>query len=245
MNKIALNVSVKYGVLLGIISIGSALLILNGSTPGEGLTMITIVTIAVMWIARIGLLARSHYEYNEKNNDYISFKDAILIGLVVLGISAVISGVIGYINYEFVIKEKMDTAMNQMGASGISYSAVMFSGMISNLVIDVIVLFGIITLESMWKIFKKAGKEGWASLIPFYNTITLLDIVGKPAIWFLLMFIPIVNVILGIWVVNLLAKRFGKSDGYTVGMLFLPFIFYPMLGLSEQQMIPVVEEQAY
>ncbi|MEJ1237208.1 DUF4199 family protein [Chryseolinea sp. T2] len=246
MNKTALNVSIKYGVLLGVLTIASASLLFGiSSGANQGIAFVAIATAVLIYIVKLGIIARSHYEYNEKNNDYISFKDAILIGLVVLGISAVMSVIFQFVGYNFLMKEKYEAAWRLALDSGISPLRIILSGMVSGVIIDVIFLFLIIMMESMWKIFKKAGKDGWAALIPFYNTITLLDIVGKPVIWFLLMFIPIVNVVLGIWVINLLAKRFGKSDGFTVGMIFLPFIFYPLLGMSEEQMIPLPEQAAY
>ena len=40
----------------------------------------------------------------------------------------------------------------------------------------------LIIIVSMWKIFEKAGKPGWAAIIPIYNIIILLEIVGKP-VW--------------------------------------------------------------
>ncbi|HTF18381.1 MAG TPA: DUF4199 family protein [Chryseolinea sp.] len=241
MNKNALAVSVKYGVRLGILMVLSNFVIVNLSlSSGPGI--MTFLGIGLLWIAKLGILARSHYEFNEKNNDFISFKDAIFIGLIVLGISSAMSVTSTFINYQFIIKQELDTAWRIGEGSNVSATKIILLGALSSIAVDVIVLFFIITMEALWKIFKKAGKEGWASLVPIYNTITMLDIVGKPAVWFLLMFIPIVNVVLGIWVVNLLAKRFGKSESYTIGLLLLPFVFYPLLGLSEQQMIPYGEE---
>jgi len=239
-------VSIKYGVLLGVLFVVSGLLMFNIASSGNRtLAWIAVAGSAIMYIVKLVVIARSHYEFNEKNNDYISFKDAILIGLVVLGISAVMSVIFQFINYNFIMKEKMDAAWHVAEENGISSTSIILSGMATGLIIDIIFLFIMIMFESMWKIFKKAGKDGWAAFIPFYNTITMLDIVGKPVVWFFLMFIPGVNVILGIWVINLLAKRFGKSDGFTVGMIFLPFIFYPMLGMSEEQMMPLPEQQPY
>ena len=58
------------------------------------------------------------------------------------------------------------------------------------------VLVAILVIAGMWRVFTKAGKPGWAALIPIYNLIVLLQIVGKPAWWLLLFLIPGVNVIM-------------------------------------------------
>ena len=83
-----------------------------------------------------------------------------------------------------------------------------------------------------WRIFEKAGKPGWAVLIPIYSTIVLLEIVGKPWWWLLLFLIPGVNIIFGIWMTNLLSLSFGKGVGFTIGLLLLGFIFMPVLAFS-------------
>lgn len=93
----------------------------------------------------------------------------------------------------------------------------------------------IITLliVSAWKINTKADKPGWACLIPIYGTLVNLEIIGKPWWWILMMLIPGVNIVFAIMMVNLLAKSFGKGTGFTLGLIFLPFICYPILGLGE------------
>ncbi|WP_316746489.1 DUF5684 domain-containing protein [Pedobacter gandavensis] len=93
-------------------------------------------------------------------------------------------------------------------------------------------VLAVLNIVGMWKIFEKAGKPGWASIIPIYNLIVLVEIVGKPTIWILWLLIPCTAPIFGIWLTNLLCKSFGKDVGYTVGMLLLPFIFAPMLGFG-------------
>ncbi len=109
-------------------------------------------------------------------------------------------------------------------------------------------LFGfvvfVILLIAGWRIFEKAGKPGWAFIIPFYNVIVLLEIVGKPWWWLILMiFVPLGNLIWGIWTTNLLAKSFGKNEGFTVGLILLPFIFYPILGFgSAEYQSPIGKE---
>ena len=89
----------------------------------------------------------------------------------------------------------------------------------------------VLTIAAIWKVYTKAGKSGWSSLIPIYATIVKMEIVGKPAIWVLLYLF--LAPIFGIWVTNLLSKSFGKGVGFTIGLLLLPFIFYPILGFGD------------
>lgn len=93
----------------------------------------------------------------------------------------------------------------------------------------------VLIIASIWKIFEKAGKPGWAAIIPIYNIIVLIEIVGKPMWWIALMLVPCVNIVAQIWLANLLSKSFGKSEGFTVGMVLLPFVFYPMLGFGDAE----------
>jgi len=95
----------------------------------------------------------------------------------------------------------------------------------------------VLMIVSMWKIFTKAGKPGWACIIPIYNILVLLEIVGKPWWWLLLMLIPFANFVFVIWMVNLLSKSFGHSEGFTIGIIFLSFVFLPILGLGESKYI--------
>jgi len=90
----------------------------------------------------------------------------------------------------------------------------------------------VIMVVGMWKVFEKAGKPGWAAIIPIYNMIVLIEIVGKPMIWILWLIIPCVNFVFVVWLYNLVAKSFGKSEGFTVGMLIFPYIFWPILGFG-------------
>lgn len=97
-------------------------------------------------------------------------------------------------------------------------------------------LFALLVV-SEWKIFTKANKPGWACLIPIYGTLVLLEIIGKPWWWIFLFFIPIVNLVFAIWMINLLSKSFGKDEAFTVGLLLIPIIFYPILGLGSSKYI--------
>jgi hypothetical protein len=97
----------------------------------------------------------------------------------------------------------------------------------------VFLAIGVIVLISLWKLFVKAGQPGWAVLIPIYNIIVMLQIIKKPIWWIILMLIPFVNIIMMFVVSYNFAKVFGKGTGFMLGMIFLPFIFYPILGFGK------------
>ena len=92
-----------------------------------------------------------------------------------------------------------------------------------------------IVIIGLWKLFEKAGKPGWAAVIPIYNTCMLIDIAGKPIWWILLMFIPFVNLVVGILVMVELAKKFGRGTGTAIGLIFLPMLFLLILGFGSAE----------
>ena len=93
----------------------------------------------------------------------------------------------------------------------------------------------VVAVAGMWKTFEKAGKPGWAAIIPIYNIYIMIEIVGKPTIWLLWCLIPCVNFVFIIWLYNLISKSYGKTEGFTVGLVLLGFIFWPILGFSSAQ----------
>jgi ABC-type sulfate transport system permease subunit len=87
----------------------------------------------------------------------------------------------------------------------------------------------------MWKVYAKAGRPGWYSLIPFFNVYVLLKMASKPGWWLILFFIPIVNVIIAIPAALGLGRNFGKGGGFAIGLILLPIIFYPILAFGDAQ----------
>ncbi len=95
----------------------------------------------------------------------------------------------------------------------------------------------VLTLVAMWKLFVKAGRAGWKCLIPFYNTYCLYDIAWGNGWLFLLMFVPCVNVVVGIMMLFKLAKAFGQGTGFGFGLLFLNTIFILILGFGSAEYV--------
>ena len=89
-----------------------------------------------------------------------------------------------------------------------------------------------ITLVATWKVFTKAGKPGWGAIIPVYNIVLLCNIASKPGWWALFYFIPLLNIVVDVIVFDRIAKRFGKSSRFGLGLTFLSFVFLPILAFS-------------
>jgi hypothetical protein len=104
-----------------------------------------------------------------------------------------------------------------------------------NGIIIIYVAVLVLLLASNWAIFTKAGKPGWASIVPIYNYVIFLEIIGKPWWWLLLMLVPVLNIVFLIWAVNLLSKSFGKAEGFTVGLILLSIVFLPILAFGDAE----------
>ena len=101
----------------------------------------------------------------------------------------------------------------------------------------VVLALVVILFAARWKIFTKANQPGWASLIPIYNALIFLRIIGKPWWWILLFCIPLVNIVFIILALDLLSKSFGKPVWFTVGLFLFPFIFELILAFGDAKYI--------
>ena len=110
----------------------------------------------------------------------------------------------------------------------------LFVGPPQILLILIVILLPVL---SFWFLYSKANEPGWASIIPIYSTLVWLKIIGKPWYWLLLFCVPYLNFVFLIWAVNLTSKSFGKSEGYTVGLILLPLIFWPILAFGSSKYI--------
>ncbi|HUG83813.1 MAG TPA: DUF5684 domain-containing protein [Euzebya sp.] len=93
--------------------------------------------------------------------------------------------------------------------------------------------FIVLFIAAAWKLFTKAGEDGWKVLVPFYNIYVFLQIVGRPGWWLLLYFVPLVGFVISIIVAIDTAKSFGKDTAFAVGLIFLSPIFYPILAFGD------------
>ncbi|PYQ49216.1 MAG: signal peptidase I [Acidobacteria bacterium] len=103
------------------------------------------------------------------------------------------------------------------------------------MIVWLVVLVAVIA--GMWKMFEKAGKPGWAAIVPIYNLIVLLEVVGRPLWWIVLFLIPCVSFVAWIIIAIDVAKAFGKDVGFGIGLALLGFIFIPILGFGDARYV--------
>ena len=98
-----------------------------------------------------------------------------------------------------------------------------------------VVSFVIFQYASIGKVFAKAGYSGWSVVIPIYNTIVLLQVARRPAWWFFLLLVPGVGVVFAVLTLVSLAKAFNRGAGFAIGLLLLPWIFFPILAFGRAE----------
>ncbi len=198
----------------------------------------------------------AQFNYDKALGGNITYGQAFFAGTLAVFFASIFSGLYTFVLYQFIDpslqeqmklyteeqilkqgnipEEQMEIALNM---------ALKFQKPIIMLLISIFggAFFGlffslIITgLYGMWKTYEKANEPGWASIVPVYNMIVLVRIINKPFWWVIMFFIPIINLVFLIWAYNLLAKCFRKDVGFTVGLVLLGFIFFPLLGFGDSE----------
>jgi hypothetical protein len=101
------------------------------------------------------------------------------------------------------------------------------------------IVLAVVLFVALWKVFEKAGQPGWAAIIPIYNVYILIKVAGRPGWWLLLIFVPVVNFVISIIISLDVARNFGKTVGFGIGLIFLSIIFYPILAFGDARYQPV------
>lgn len=95
------------------------------------------------------------------------------------------------------------------------------------------------TILISWKIFEKFGEPGWKSLIPIYNIYIMFKYTFGSGLWIIALMVPILNFIVAIMFAAKMAKVFGKSGLFAVGLFFLPFIFQAIIAFDDSRYMPL------
>lgn len=119
--------------------------------------------------------------------------------------------------------------MNDATAAAIAAGSIVYS--------LIVLAIAVVALVGLWKVFQKAGKPGWGAIVPFYNLYCLFEMSFGTGWLFLLTLVPCVGQIMLIIMWVKLAVAFNKGVGFGIGILFLPFIFLPMLGFGDAQYV--------
>jgi hypothetical protein len=104
-----------------------------------------------------------------------------------------------------------------------------------------LVLLGVPTLAGLWKVFEKAGRPGWAALVPVYNLAVLHRIAGHPGWWAWLYLLPCawpVVIVPSVLACLDLAKCFGKDALFGLALVAAPFVAFPVLGFGPARYEP-------
>ena len=103
-------------------------------------------------------------------------------------------------------------------------------GLIPIIIASYLGLTILVYIVSMFIIFSKAGQAGWKAIVPFFNLFVFTKISGKPAWWIAIyLIIPIGYIIASLD----LSKLFGKKIIFSIGLILLPIIFYPLLAFGK------------
>lgn len=185
-------------------------LILPKNTPYGVFIVGRLVMTAIGTIIAITRLKRKHQQ--------VHFGKSLLAGSMVIFVGFMITTVIYVSSFE----EYYRYAMSEVIVSLMIFMSAQIS-----------ILLSILLMAGKWYAIQKAGQPGYSMLIPIYNSIVLLQIAKKPIWWVVLFFIPIVNIVMMIIMLNGISKQFGKSEGFTVGLVLLGGIFWAVLGYDE------------
>ena len=103
-------------------------------------------------------------------------------------------------------------------------------GLISMILLGFFSLSFLVYLVSWFKIFGNSGQSGWKAFIPILNIFVFTKIIEKPLWWLIIYLIPIVGFILSSVQVS---KFFGKKIGFTIGLILMPIVFFPLLAFKK------------
>jgi hypothetical protein len=116
-----------------------------------------------------------------------------------------------------------------------SYSLIQQSDGGSTAVWVLALLWGVLMIVALWKVFTKAGQPGWAAIIPIYDWLVLLRVIGRPWWWLLLLLVPFVNIVVLIIMMLDLAKSFGRGVGFAIGLMLFTAIWGLILAFGSSK----------
>lgn len=218
-------IGIQFGIGL-ILSILSTKLYTGGDQGMMGAGLVIGIFSMLLQIVAPVLAIR---ELEQKNGSNMSVQRVFgLVGLM-FGALTILNAVSTFITYKFFLPASME----QMNLGPKMWAMTLGFGTLASLFFYIVILI----IYGIWRVFTKAGQPGWASIVPIYNSVVQCEIGQRPTWWVAMLFIPLVNIVFAVMITNGISKAFGKDEGFTVGLVLLPFIFYPMLGFGPDRWI--------
>lgn len=226
MSGSMIKVSLKFSAIAFIINLGLRIFF-EKILPAEHFANSQQVVIArelflsLLLMLFIGL---AHREYKHKFRQ-LSYKKALSIGLTCI-LLVTLFGLLWseILNFIYFLKDSRSPLRMPW------FSYFIFPA------IDIFLMFTtLLAIEGQWLLFRKANQPGWACLVPVYNLFIMLKIAKYNWNTIFIFLIPVVNIGFYIIILNTIVKRFGKTPVFTLGLIFLPFIFYPVIGLGKAE----------
>lgn len=209
-----------HGLMLAAFSFLSALLtyFMGDATIGAGPTWLLVILAVFGFLVQFVFVIRAQLKYQKVNYD-MTYGQALLIALIVVAIGFIASTLFSFIN---ISANEAYSGMEGMMATSFAISLFfsLFMAVIGT------------GITGIWRVFEKAGKPGWAAVVPIYNIIVMCEIGKKPGWWIILCLIPLVNIVFIVMIYNGISKGFGKDAGWTVGLVLLGIIFFPLLAFG-------------
>ncbi len=219
------KVSRKWGGLNAIFPVISTLTMTFIGMESLGTWLPLSINIIVNFILTPVLLYKCYRNFEQETKEIISAKSAWAIAGIFILINFII-GLLGQLTLHF--SGKLDEMYSYMDTTTIVWAFLV------SLLVQVILYAIYVTFFAQWWMREKAEQPGWAVFVPIYNLVSMTEIAKKPGFWVLLLFIPLVGIAFAIMLINGVSKSFGKDEGFTAGMIFLPFIFYPLIGFGKE-----------
>ena len=102
-----------------------------------------------------------------------------------------------------------------------------------------IIVFAILIVighVGLYKMFEKAGEEGWKAIVPGLNLYTWIKLTGRPMYWLALLLVPIVGIFIFAYMLIDMVKCFGKFGFWEQALAILvPFFYYPFIGFQAEE----------
>ena len=135
-------------------------------------------------------------------------------------------------------KRKHDNAVPMTDSTGAVIMATDSLPLISGTILTILgASLGFLCLMiwiSWFKIFSKVGQAGWKALIPVFNLFVLTKLFNQPVWWFAIyLILPVGHVFASLQ----FAKLFDKKTPFKLGLIFLPFVFHPILAFGKSTLV--------